>query len=226
MTQSKSSHVDRVVGELRRAIIAHEFAPGDRLAAESLAGRFDVSPTPLREAFARLAGEGFVTYEAQRGVRVAPLSLTEMEEIYELRGMLEPVAIERSIAAADDGWVDELAQRYERMLALGGGNVMQLDAVDYDAYEDAHVAFHRSTLDRCGSAWMLRITDTLTDHSRRFRQISIPLRTRFGSIAAEHEEIFDACCALDGERAAVAHLRHMQNTRDAIRSSASLVSDS
>ena len=58
--------------QLRRAILSGEFAPGEKLRAEHLADRWGVSPTPLRETFMRLAGEGFVIIEPQRGARVAP----------------------------------------------------------------------------------------------------------------------------------------------------------
>lgn len=208
---------DRVTDELRQAILTHEFRPGDRLAAETLTGRFSASATPLREAFARLAGEGLVIYVPQRGARVAPVSLQEMEEIYELRTLLEPMAIERSASARNEAWADELRELYDEMQAAGGSSVASLIPADYSAYEDIHVAFHKKTLELCGSRWLRRISETLIDHSRRFRQVSIPIRVESGSIETEHRLIFEACNEFDGPRAASRHLEHMENTRVAIR---------
>ncbi|MBB5156998.1 GntR family transcriptional regulator [Saccharopolyspora phatthalungensis] len=210
------SLTDRVTDQLRDAIFAHEFKPGDRLAATALANRFSVSATPLREAFARLAGEGWVSYLPQRGVRVAEISVKEMEEIYELRTMLEPMALRRSVAAGDDAWRDEVDQAFRRMQDAGGDNVTELTGRAYAAYEEVHVEFHKTTLRCCDSAWLLRIAELLTDQSRRFRQLSQPIRTDYGSVADEHRAIMQACLDGDEDAAAEAVLIHMNNTRKAI----------
>lgn len=125
--RSVSSHADVVETALRRAIIAAEFEPGQRLSAEALAVRFNVSPTPVREALARLAGDNLVVAKPQRGVRVAELSLTAMEEIYEIRGLLEPLAIERSVQRFDDQARAHLVSRYEVMVEHAAGGIQNLD---------------------------------------------------------------------------------------------------
>jgi GntR family carbon starvation induced transcriptional regulator len=210
------SLTDRVTDELRRAILAHEFLPGDRLGAAALAERFAVSATPLREAFARLAGEGWVSYQPQRGVRVAEVRVEEMLEIYELRLLLEPMALRRSVAAGDEEWRREVARAHRLMEASAHGPVADLDGRAYAEYEELHVRFHKITLSRCGSAWLIRLTDLLTDQSRRFRRLSLPVRARFGSVPAEHRAIADACAAGDADAAADALAAHVENTRRAI----------
>jgi GntR family transcriptional regulator, carbon starvation induced regulator len=211
------SLVDRVTDELRQAILAQEFKPGDRLGAMALAERFSVSATPLREAFARLAGEGWVSYLPQRGVRVAEISVEEMEEIYELRELLEPMALRRSVSAGDDSWRGQVAKAFEAMQEAGGDRLAELSGQAYTDYEEVHVQFHKTTLRRCGSAWLLRITDLLTDQSRRFRRLSLPIRTEFGDVMEEHRLIMRACVDGDPDAAAAAVLTHMENTRRAIR---------
>ena len=210
------SLADRVTDELRRAILAHEFLPGDRLAAAALAERFAVSPTPLREAFARLAGEGWVTYQPQRGVRVAEVRVEEMLEIYELRSLLEPMALRRSVVAGDEEWRDEVTSAHRLMEEAADGPLADLDGAAYARYEELHVRFHRITLSRCGSAWLIRLTDLLGDQSRRFRRLSLPIRTRFGSVCDEHRAIADACAAADPDAAVSALGAHLENTRRAI----------
>lgn len=214
---SRRPRVDEVTDRLRHAILSHRFQPGDRLRAESLAVEFAVSPTPLREAFARLAGEGLVTYHPQRGVRVAAISLAEMEEIYELRELLEPMAIRRSVVAGDDAWRSGLAAAFDAMQAIGGDHPEGLGLDAYIAYEEAHVAFHKQALSACDSGWLTRMCAVLTDHSRRFRQVSLPLRADNSSILAEHHEILEACLNGDADAAASAHTQHMARTRDALR---------
>src|SRR5690349_17528608 len=68
---------------LRTAILQGELAPGERLRANDLAERWDVSATPLREALQRLASDGLVAMEPQRDARVATPSVREAAEIYE-----------------------------------------------------------------------------------------------------------------------------------------------
>src|SRR5260221_6959461 len=85
---------------LKAAILTGELAPGAKLVTDELAARWSVSPTPLREAFQRLGGHGLVELTSQRGARVAPFSLDEAAELYELRLLLEPRALRASLAAS------------------------------------------------------------------------------------------------------------------------------
>lgn len=210
---------------LRQAIITAQFQPGQRLSAEALAETFDVSPTPVREALARLAGQNLVTSQPQRGVRVAEFSLVEMEEIYEVRSLIEPLAVERSVLHLDDDARLDLQARYEHMLEQAADGIRHLDGEQYTRYEDAHMAFHRATLSKCGSSWLLRLSSMLSDHSLRYRFASLWLRDRYESIADEHAEILDACLAGDSARASAAHFRHLDNTRAAVRALDSSSSD-
>jgi GntR family carbon starvation induced transcriptional regulator len=211
------SLADRITDELRHAILSQEYQPGDRLAAEQLAERFSVSATPVRESFARLSGEGLVTLLPQRGVRVSEISLTDMEEIYELRLALEPLAVHRSVEAGTPEWAERLEQLFHQMNEAGGLDVGSLSPVEYTAYETIHVEFHRETISQCGSRWMARIIDMLLDNSRRFRQLSMTARTDHAALALEHAAILEACLAGDPEAATQRHCAHVQRTRDVIR---------
>lgn len=213
---SSTPHADTVEKALRWAIVSAEFEPGQRLSAEALAERYQVSPTPVREALARLAGDSLVTYLPQRGVRVAPLTLREAEEIYEIRGLIEPLAIERSVQSMDEGARSELKTRYDLMLERARGDIRNLDAEAYGEYEEAHTSFHHATLSHCGSSWLLRLTTLLSYHSLRYRYASIQLRDRHEHIADEHAAILAACLAGDADGASSAHHRHLEETRLAL----------
>jgi DNA-binding GntR family transcriptional regulator len=126
------------------------------------------------------------------------------------------MALRRSVAAGDEEWRREVARAHRLMEASTHGPVADLDGRAYAEYEELHVRFHKITLSRCGSAWLIRLTDLLTDQSRRFRRLSLPVRTRFGSVPAEHRAIADACAAGDADAAAVALAAHVENTRRAI----------
>ena len=216
MASESVSRADWVADELRRAILARDFEPGERLSAERLAERFKVSQTPLREAFARLAGEGWVAYLPQRGVRVADVSVEEMLEIYELRELLEPLAIGRSVAHGDGAWRDGVRACFDEMVELAGPEPAALDGRAYDAYEQAHTRFHSVLVQQCQSQWLTRLTTRLRDQSTRFRRLSLPLRGRLGSVHDEHAHICAAAQAGDAAAAAAAALLHFQNTKSAI----------
>jgi DNA-binding GntR family transcriptional regulator len=97
----------KIAKELRQLILLGELAPGTRLRQMELADRFDVSPTPIREAFKTLAEEGLVDYDAQRGVFVFTPTVDDVMENYEIRIALEPLATELAARTITD---EELAR--------------------------------------------------------------------------------------------------------------------
>ncbi|MFC5064828.1 GntR family transcriptional regulator [Actinomycetospora atypica] len=211
----KAPLVDRVTDLLRSEIINLELAPGERLAAEAIASRIAVSPTPVREAFARLAGEGFVVALPQRGVRVSEISPADVRDLYETRLLLEPVAIRRSVARSTDQWIDMIEKSFVDMMDAGAADLAALSPAEYAVHEEAHVAFHRITMSQCDSVWLRRFTDTMLDNSRRVRRLTLAVRTDFEAIVTEHRAIADACVTGDGDLAAQHHSHHLWRTIEA-----------
>ena len=104
------------VGErLRSMILSGELAPGTRLRQVEIAQRFNVSTTPVREAFTSLAREGLVRQDAHRGVEVFRPSVPDIRENYEIRLALEPLAAELAAARIDDATLDELDRILDEM---------------------------------------------------------------------------------------------------------------
>ena len=104
MADGPVTRIEWVEEQLRRALLNGELKPGERLLTAQLSERFAVSPTPLREALHRFAGEGLVEFLPQRGARVAPLTTGECSELAELRSILDPLAADHAIAHGDDEW--------------------------------------------------------------------------------------------------------------------------
>ncbi|WP_432842283.1 GntR family transcriptional regulator [Dactylosporangium sp. CA-092794] len=210
------SRADQVAEELRQAIIARVYTPGERLSATALGERFQVSQTPLREAFARLAGEGWVAYLPQRGVRVADVSIADMVDIYDLREQLEPLAMSRSANAGGEAWRKQVQEFFDEMLHLADSEPADLDGAGFEGYELAHTNFHRVLMQECGSPWLIRFTNLLIDQSTRYRSLAIPMRDRLGALADEHDRMRRAAFDGDADQLAKASRQHMQNTRQAI----------
>ena len=199
---------------LRRAIVHGELAPGEKLYAERLAEQWGVSATPLRETFQRLAGEGLVVIEPQRGARVATVSVEQAAEIYERRLLLDPVAIEQSVSAAVQAgalvsFADDVRAAH-RALEVKHRSVA--------AFHDAHTRFHMALVSRCPNRRMLTQIAQLLEHSQRFQTIRVGGHSRVGDARAEHLQLRDA--ALDGRASdAAAVLRsHLSATLVAVRS--------
>jgi DNA-binding GntR family transcriptional regulator len=121
---------ERTLGAVRELILRGEFATGSRLGEVELAERLGVSRTPVREALTRLAAEGLVEITPNRGARVSRWTVAELEDVFDLRAVLEPRLTARAVprAGADDiAALDELAAA---MLAVGTpGPDQDLDAL-------------------------------------------------------------------------------------------------
>jgi DNA-binding GntR family transcriptional regulator len=113
---------------LRHAILAGEYAPGERLIQADIASRLDVSTTPVREALRDLAGEGLVRLDAYRGALVKPLDLEEISELHLLLQVLEPLSIERAVDHITDGELDTAETVLEEMVR--GGDSADFVALD------------------------------------------------------------------------------------------------
>lgn len=201
-----------VDGLLRRAILRGELAPGEKLRAEQLAKQWGVSATPVRETFQRLAGEGLVLMEPQRGARVAPISVGVAIEIYELRLLLDPAALRRSLDAAgrDPAFVKEV-QRAHR--ALAGRHRTLAEA------QEAHRAFHLALVSRCPNARLLREVASLLEQSQRFHLVG-HRTSRQGDPAEEHRALVAAVVAGDATQAVRVLTAHLHGTLDAVRTAA------
>jgi DNA-binding GntR family transcriptional regulator len=108
---------DLALEALREAILVGALAPGERLRQEELAATFETSRIPVREALRALSYEGLVRSEPNRGFTVTGLSADEIEEIYELRTVLESHAVRLAIPLLTESDLAELEGLYEQMVA-------------------------------------------------------------------------------------------------------------
>lgn len=87
---------ETIANVLRDAVVHGVFKPGDRLHQEDLAAQFGVSRVPVREALSLLVADGLALHIPNRGIRVAPMTIVEFDDITELRLLLEPAALRKS----------------------------------------------------------------------------------------------------------------------------------
>ncbi len=205
------TRADWVEKQLRRDILHGVYAPGERLLAAELAKNYAVSLTPLREALQRLSTDGLIAMTPQRGVRVTPLSLRTAEEIYELRCLLEPMALRKSMARADEAWREKVQRTYISLV-----EVTSEDRPEVVAIEETNRAFHQALISRCESRWLLNIVTMLSDHCIRYRFLSFSNRGGREGVLEEHQSIFESCMKGDVDTAAQALEHHIRNTLEGL----------
>ncbi len=210
VVEAPPTRAEWVDGLLRRAIVHGELAPGEKLYAERLAEQWGVSATPLRETFQRLAGEGLVVIEPQRGARVAPISVEQAAEIYEMRLLLDPVALEQSVRAGVDD-AEYAADVRDALEALDRRHR------SVTAFHDAHTRFHLALVSRCPNQRMLGQIAQLLEHSQRFQIIRVDSAARAGDAAAEHRVMAEAAIAGHATDAADSLRAHLAATLEAVR---------
>ena len=185
---------------LRQAILRGEFGPGDALVISTLAEQMGLSATPLREALRNLAADGLVVLQSHGKARVARVDVHEANEIYELRLMLEPVALERAVRNADDAYRGRVEAAWQ---ALRSHRV---------ASPSDHAAFHRTLLSTCNSAWLLRMATMLADRAGLMINVGLPSRPHDYETAAAHRTLKDLAVAGDGVAASEELRRHLSGT--------------
>ena len=202
---TRAAWVDQL---LRRAILSGELQPGEKLLGEKLAEQWGVSPTPLRESFQRLAGEGLVVIEAQRGARVAPIDAAAAVDVYELRLLLDPAALASSMTAgaADASFASSVDDAYRRLTARHRSML---------SFHDAHRAFHLSLVAACPNQLLLRQVTQLLEHSQRYHVVSA-VAHRAGDPGEEHRALATAVSGGDIAAAVRTLTAHLGATRDSI----------
>jgi len=157
---------DRVYNELRDNIGSHQIRPGERLQEVSLAAQLGVSRTPVREALARLESEGMIVVEG-RGFVVPELTDADIEEIYQLRFLLEPAAA--ALAVGEVGSPTDLAS----MSAAVDDAVAAEKADDFRAFLEANSRFHHAWRALVPNRRMSKLLDQYVGHVRFLRVLTL-----------------------------------------------------
>lgn len=195
---------------LRNDIVAGRLEPGQKLRIQELTHNYNVGSSPLREALFQLASDGFVRVSGQRGFRVAELSLADLEDIIEWRIHNECEALRRSCENRTVEWEGELIAALHKLKAIEEDDELD-DETAGDLWEEQHRVFHFTLYNRCGSAWLLRFCELLSEHGERYRRAFVEYQNIDPQIFVEHKEILDAVLAKKTDKAVVILERHIQH---------------
>ncbi|MCU1679633.1 MAG: transcriptional regulator, GntR family protein [Amycolatopsis sp.] len=206
--------MSEVFDELRAAILRGEYAPRQRLIETDLTQLYGTTRFVLRNALTRLATEGLVELQPNRGARVREISAEEAIEITEIRRAVEGLVAARAAQRITDDEITELKELGDAM----GAAVAQMDML---GYSDLNAQLHGSIRRIASHETATKIIDQLHGQLVRhqFRLSLVPGRPSVS--LPEHRAIIDAVCARDPDRAEQAMRVHLDSVLEMLNTVAS-----
>ena len=189
MTQDTGADVTYLT--IRRQILSGEREGGEWLREGDLAASIGVSRTPVREALRRLAAEGLVRHEPNRGVQVADWGAGDLDEIFSLRSHLEPwgCGLAATTGRADTDALGELADRMDEE--------SRRRRPDLDAITELNNRFHRAILEASGNGRLVALVSSVVEVPLVWRTFSHYSAEAMQRSLAHHHEIVQALAAGD-----------------------------
>jgi DNA-binding GntR family transcriptional regulator len=197
---------EQVANALRAAMVSGRLEPGVVYSAPALAGTFGVSATPVREAMLDLAKEGLVEAVRNKGFRVTELSDRDLDELTELRMLIEVPTTARLAGRLDPAALAELRE-------LAGGIETAAAAGDLIAYVDADREFHLTLLAHSGNRHLVDLVAGLRSRARLSGLGRLADTGRLDDSAREHGTLVDVLARGDAAAAETLIRQHIQHVR-------------
>jgi DNA-binding GntR family transcriptional regulator len=213
----RATITEQLEDALRTDIQVGILRPGQKIRANEVAERYGVSATPLREALQRLAGENLIEIDPRLGATVAPMSARDLQDIYGMLGLLDGLALERSISRGDGAWLAQIEVAWGALVdAVGRHEQLSERSSDEERREvglrwsAAHWRFHEALYMACASPWLMRFVRQLHAHADRYQMLT--MRGPRRDARAEHAEILEAARARNVDAAVAALKAHLALT--------------
>lgn len=199
-----SSMVEAAYEQIRRRILDNVWPPGHRALEQEVALALGMSRTPVHEALGRLHAEGLIEVIPRHGMRVLPVSPTDMREIYDILTALECMAAELlARRGPSDAELKPLVDATKAMTKA-------LKADDLDAWAVADESFHAQLLELAGNRQLQATVLNYWDRAHRARLFTLRLRPKPVHSTAEHMQMVERLRAGDAEGAARVTRAHRQ----------------
>lgn len=211
MSLPRSTLSSMAYRELRQAILSGRLAPGSHVTVRPLCEEFGLSATPVKAALTALEREGFLVLHPHRGFFVPEVERDDMQELYELREVLDGIAARRVAALPSR---DALVARLTELVTA---QTAEVEARDLPAYGDLDVLFHKEILVAAGNRRLQHVAENMNGQLRLGRATSGRVPGRPAAALVEHGEIVAAIAAgqqQQAERLARRHVRKSANALD------------
>ena len=206
-----ATRAEAAADELRRRILEGELAEGFQLRQDALAAEFGISRIPLREAFVQLESEGLVQILPHKGAIVSELSLADIEELFELRALLEPMLLQKSVpqlTPEDFAELDRILAEYSE----------ELHANSPARWGELNTQLHQLLMSRANQPKTSSIVNALLLQTDRYTRLQLSLSRQSAAQAEEeHAELVDLCRKGDARGASTLLKRHIGHVSDELR---------
>ncbi len=194
---------DVVFQTLRQAILRGELKPGERLMEIHLAQRLGVSRTPVREAIRKLELEGLVLMIPRKGAVVAEITVSDLEDVLEVRMALEELAVKHACRSVTQEQLSEIRRYAEEFRKALSGD-------DIAACAQADMKFHEAIYAATGNSRLVQILNNLREQMYRYRMEYLKDRRSHKNLIEEHDEILRALESRDAELAIRMTTKHIE----------------
>lgn len=201
--------VDLAYDAIHDAILSKKLQPGSKLLVRELAQQLGISHTPVKEALARLVGEGLVQVVPRKGAYVTLLTIRDVVEIYELREALEGLAAAKTAVMITEGQLAEIAGYLHDGKSCVVNNEVK-------CYSDVDILFHSAIAKASGNKRLLEALKKLQSQVRLLMATSASLPGRPQRSIQQHEQIYEAIRRRDPNGADEAIRYHVKEAREVI----------
>ena len=194
---------------IKRSILSGQLQPGEAILENHVCEILSLSRTPVREALSQLANENLVEMIPRRGAFVAGISITEIKDIFQLREVLDCMAVRLAFGQVATSDLDEFEVLFNNLMK---------GPDDQDAYEALQIdrRFHEMILEASGNKWLKDLTGLLLERSQLIRIVSLKYPGRMKTSWLEHLQLITLLRLGDSCASEKCALQHVVNARDAV----------
>lgn len=192
---------------LRREIVSCRILPGTRFTEAELMGRLEIGKASCRIALQRLIQDGFVASMPRHGYRVTPITVKDVEEVFALRLVLEPLAARGAAGRVNRAHLERLEEACRVKLTTDVGNQI-------DFFLEANRSFHMAIAEAAGNQRLVRTLSGLLDEMTRLVALGFGVQGVRPNIANDHVLLIDYLSAGDAAAAAEVARRHVETFRE------------
>lgn len=201
---------DEAYNILANRIVNRKLKPGARLIEDELAEDIGISRTPIREALNRLAQDGLIELIPRKGAQVSRLKARDVEEIYELRKLLEGLATEKATASISKEELNEIRKLMKRSELSSKRRLEYFLKVD--------LKLHNLIISHCDNSRLIKMIKSLHNFVSSFRVLDAQYARRIKQAHKEHKAILKALFKKDATAARLLIEQHIDNAKKNILS--------
>ena len=210
--QYNRADFETIYSDIRKKITNRSLPPNERIKESNISRYMNVGRAQIREALRCLEAEGFVTFDRCKGFKVSSISITDVEELYAIKIVLEGLAgrLATPVIHNDEqklARVEELCQEME--VLFNQGNI--------ESYVQKNDQMHHYIWQSCQNKWLIKYLENLSSQVERFIVRALLIPQRLKNSVKEHGLILKQIKAGDGKGVEKAIAHHFQKALDDIR---------